>query len=131
MAPRHARACVRREILLLHLEIEQRARIHAVVEGGDVGDKLHVHDGAAFGGVGVAENLKGEGCLGDLRHIGRERLVGRGICGAVCGGAAGREGDWCGGDCGGLAGLGDGDGWGAGFCDGDGCVVGLAGCAGG
>ena len=72
-------------------EVVQGAFLEAVVEGGDVGDELHVADGAALEGgvfeVGVAEDFEREGCVGDLD---RERgidcgggLVGGDVSGAV------------------------------------------------
>ena len=92
MAPRHSRTCILREMPLFCSEVEQRTLLYTVVEAGDVGDELHVDDvpSASFAGIRIAEDLEGEGRLGDLGDVYWCGLVGRDVGGAVGGGAAGR-----------------------------------------
>ena len=70
LAPRDPRAPVRREVTAGGAIVEQCAFLQAVVERGNVGVDLHVSDGTPLPGgvleVGVAKNLKREGCVGDL-----------------------------------------------------------------
>ena len=110
MPPRHPRACVRREMHVFRSEVEQRTLVYTVVEGGDVGNDLHVDDAAYFAAVCIAEDLEGEGRLGDLRGVYWRGFIARNVRGAIGGWAAGRcVRGWCGGDCGQVARLSDGN----------------------
>ena len=109
MSPRHPRACVRWEMHLFCSKVKQRTLLYTVVEGGDVGDELHVDDAASFAGICIAEDFEGEGRLGNLRGIYRCGFIARNVRGAIGGWAAGRcVRGWCGGDCG-VARLSDGN----------------------
>ena len=91
-------------------EVEQRTLLYTVVKGGDVGDELHVDDAASFAMVCIAEDLEGEGRLGDLRGVYWRGFIARNVRGAIGGWAAGRcVRRCCGGDCGQVARLSDGN----------------------
>ena len=104
-------------------EVEQRTLLYTIIEGRDIGDELHVDDVALFGGIGIAEDLEGEGCLGDLRDVYWCGSVARNVRGAIGGGAAGScMCGWCGCGCNNAARLSNGH-----RCDigvGSGCAIG-------
>ena len=96
---------------LFRSEVEQRTLLYTVVEASNIGDDLHVDDVPSFAGICIAEDLEGEGRLGDLLGVCWCGFVGRNVRGPVGGGAAGKcVRGRCGCDCGRVARLSDGDG---------------------